>query len=181
MIYTHKPLPAGGLNLHPRQENKPEILQQTSESASAASRSVWEYSLGNRCSLGLTLHLWNHPLVHPLTLTVPDPRATGEKGYHSVFGKQRRIQGVKKREKKQIMNYRVDHFGLGSGRDRERDGDSPPIFQRPVCYVGSHWGEQFMADGSGSSSIPQKATSGSIATVLAGHINSRLYVVLSVQ
>lgn len=78
------------------------------------------------------------------------------------------------------MNYRVDHFRLGSGRDRERDRDSPPIFQCPVCYVGSHWGEQFMADGSGSN-IPRKATSGSIATILAGHINSQFYVVLSVQ
>lgn len=79
------------------------------------------------------------------------------------------------------MNYREDHFRLSSGRDHERDGDSPPIFQRPVWYVGSHWGEEFMADGSGGSSIPQTATSGSIATVLAGHINSQLYVVLSVQ
>lgn len=78
------------------------------------------------------------------------------------------------------MNYRVDHFRLGSGRGHERDGDSPPIFQCPVWYVGSHRGKQFMADGHGSN-IPQKATSSSIATVLAGNINSQPYVVLSVQ
>lgn len=63
---------------------------------------------------------------------------------------------------------------------RERERDSPLILLCPVWYVGSHWGEQFMANWSGSN-IPWKAMSGSIATILAGHINPLLYVVLSVQ
>lgn len=97
MIYTYKRLPAGGINLQRRQENIPEIFQQTSKSASAAFRSVWEYSLVNRSSSRIPLMC-----IHvrcPLPLTGPDPRATGEKGYHSIFGKQRKIQEVKKKKK----------------------------------------------------------------------------------
>lgn len=44
------------------------------------------------------------------------------------------------------MNYRADHFRLGPGRDHERERDSPLILLCPVWYVGSHWGEQFMAN-----------------------------------
>lgn len=80
-----------------------------------------------------------------------------------------------------MVNDRVDHFGLGSGRDHGRDGESPPVFERPARCVGSRWGTQFMADGSGSKQHPSEGRSGSIATVLAEHINSPLYVVLSVQ
>lgn len=65
-------------------------------------------------------------------------------------------------------------------RERPRERDSPLILPCLVWYVGSHWGERFMANWSGSN-IPWKAASGSIATILEGHINPLLYVVLSVQ
>lgn len=84
----------------------------------------------------------------------------------------------RRKRKRWVMNYRADHFRLGPGKERERD--SPPILPCSVWYARSHWGERFMANLSGSN-IPRKATSGSIATILAGHINPLLYVVLSVQ
>lgn len=109
------------------------------------------------------------------------------KGYRGGGLLQRLWSGEKKFERRRkrkcwVMNYRADHFRLGPGREGEttRERDSPLILPCPVWYVGSHWGERFMANWS-ASNIPRKATSGSIATILAGHINPLLYVVLSVQ
>lgn len=85
-----------------------------------------------------------------------------------------------RKRKQRIVNYRVDHFRLGSGRDRERDGDSPPIFNA-LSGMWEATGESNLWPGQSGSNIPRKAASGSIATALAGHINSQLYVVLRVQ
>lgn len=144
----------------------------------------------------LRIHLQNPPLtvcVHvwcPPTLMAPYHRAkaTGGGGLlQRLWEREKKFERRRKR-KRWVMNYRADHFRLGPGRgrgsererDHERERDSPSILPCPVWYVGSHWGEQFMANWSGSN-ISRKATSGSIATILAGHINPLLYVVLSVQ
>lgn len=137
------------------------------------------------CRNSVSITLSQHPpmwAAHPATLH----RFTGQRLLGrmvttvSLEGGEKICQ--EKKEKRWVMNYRVDHFRLSPGRVGEttRERDSPLILPCPVCYVGSHWGERFMANWSGSN-IPWKATSGSIATILAGHINPVLYVVLSVQ
>lgn len=172
MIYTCKRLPAGGISLHLRQENIPEISHQMSESVSAAFR-----SLGNRSSLGLTLHLHNHPHVHPCAMPT-DSHWSRSQGYWGERLPQRlwetkknpRSEG-KERSRSWIIEWITFVWALG---ETTKETEIHPLFFNPLSGMWEATGESNLR-------IPQKATSGSIATVLAAHINSRLYVVLSVQ
>ena len=89
-----------------------------------------------------------HPLLRCL---YHGAKATEEGGLLQHLWEREKTFEMRRKRKRWVMNYRADHFRLGPERERERERntrerDSPSILPCPVWYVGSHWGEQFMAN-----------------------------------
>lgn len=67
------------------------------------------------------------------------------------FGKREKSKR-RRRRKCWVMNYRADHFrltperGVRGERRKVGRGEALLLLLRPVWYVGSHRGEQFMAN-----------------------------------
>lgn len=143
------------------------------------------------CMLNITRYFYEYitsskPLFHvhvPTRTSVPYNRAKATLGecYCSIFRQERKnLRGEERENAGSWIIEQITFVWVQGEGETTRERDSPPILLCPVWYVGSHRGERFMANWS-SSNISRKATSGSIATILAGHINPLLYVVLSVQ
>lgn len=80
-------------------------------------------------------------------------KGCGKGGGHEVvrrvttvsFGKREKSE-KRRRRKCWVMNYRADHFRLTPEREWGGEGGALILLLRPVRYVGSHRGEQFMAN-----------------------------------